>query len=236
VRDAALMVRSLRRCALATLLALGARGATGCNRARTQLVVRVDSDLSESALPNLRMRCAYSWNGTDPIEALTCDQPWHRGSSSAEITLPASFGVLGDDTRLAEPVTIVIDDTEGQLRRIARVQFVQGRALELDIFLSGACRASVIAAPSHPCPAGRTTCTQTESCEAAGLTCGNEGTCRSIDVAPAELVAPGEADAAARPDGAPDAASDAARDGGADATSDADAAARPDGADGGARG
>lgn len=160
----------------------------GCARARTQLVVTINSDLSPQELSDVQMRCAYNWSGLDDQSPQTCDQTWHLGDSLAEIRLPASFGVLADNAHPDDPVTIVVDAIghtlqRGALRRVARVRFVRERTLRLYLFLAQACLDRV----TQGCPAGRASCTRSEACEAQGLTCGNEGTCRSIDVSPEEI-------------------------------------------------
>ena len=209
--------RPARALALALPVSLAAAAAAGgCSRARTQLVVRIETNLTERDLPNLRMRCAYNWDGSDEFQPQSCDQPWHRGASTAEIMLPASFGLLAEPRRVNEPVTIVLDDTTTALRRVARVRFVPERTLQLTLALRAECRATVAVADGRRCPAGRATCTLSESCEAGGLTCGNDATCRPVDVGPEELT---EVDAgAATPDGA--AGRDAAPDAPADAAAD----------------
>jgi hypothetical protein len=204
-------------------LALSLLVPAGCKPARTQLLVVLDTDLPECRLPDLRLRCGYDWNGQDERTDLTCLYEFHRGASMAEISLPGSFGVTPDELRPEQPITLVIDDNGAQaLRRIVRVRPVAHETRLLTVMLHSACLETQPASTNHPCPGGRSSCTRSESCEAQGQTCGNGGSCRPLDIDPAEL-APGDDasfDAGTRAPGDASACTDARR---SDASASADA-------------
>ncbi len=175
------------------MVAVMAAAALGsCRPGRTQLLVVLDTDIPDCRLSDIHLRCAYNWDPSmgEPT-SLTCDYPFHRGQSSATIRLPGSFGVTANEMILDQPVTLVIDDSNPgvtpPLRRIVSVNFVPHETRQLVVRLTAACAASAPVSATHPCAAGQTSCTLSQSCEAQGMTCGNEGTCRSIVVPASEL-------------------------------------------------
>ncbi|MEI8254893.1 MAG: hypothetical protein WCJ30_04395 [Deltaproteobacteria bacterium] len=172
---------------------LGVLGVLGsCRPPLTQMLVMLDTDIPTCQLADIHLRCGYNWDATTADSGLTCDYPFHRGASSAEIQLPGSLGFAANERLPNDPLTLVIDDSNGPiptLRRTVRVHFVTQQTTRLLIRLAGACLVRSGVTASHPCPTGLTTCTLSQSCEVTGpdLTCGNDGTCRSIDVLDSEL-------------------------------------------------
>jgi hypothetical protein len=172
---------------LAASLALGS-----CQPPRTQLLVVLDTDIPECRFMDIHLSCAYNWDALQgPPPNPACDYPFRRGDSSATIHLPVSFGVTYNDMFPNDPVTIEVDNASGDLtptlRRIVRVPFVQHQTRQVVIRLVNACLANVASSTSTPCPTGLTTCTLSQSCEARQMTCGNDGTCRAIDITTNEL-------------------------------------------------
>ncbi len=177
--------------------ALGMFGAIGsCRPPLTQMLLVIDTDIPTCRLADIHLRCGYNWDGAAADSGLTCDYPFHRGSSSAEIQLPGSLGFTANERLPNDPLTLVIDDSNGPiptLRRTVRVHFVQRQTTRLVVRLANACLARGTTTASHPCPTGLAICTLSQSCEAAGLTCGNDGRCRSVDVLESELEFGGDA-------------------------------------------
>jgi len=169
--------------------------ALGCSSPLPAAVVTLSTDLPECRLPTVRLRCAYDWDGISERDTTACEQVLSRGSSLAQVRLPASFGLRADGTGRA--LTLAVDDgaPAPALRRVARVALPEGEA-RLTIVLRAACQEAASATGERPCPGGAARCTLSQSCEHRGLTCGDEGTCRAVDVSAAELAAP--ADAAVR--------------------------------------
>ena len=184
------LVARASRLLVATGLALGIGS---CKPPRTQMLVILDTDIPDCQLADIHLRCAYDWDpATGDPTSLTCDYPFHRGQSAATIHLPGSFGVTASDMHQSDSVTLVIDDsgtvTIPALRRIVKVNFIPNETTQLVIRLARACQASAAVSAMHPCPAGMSSCTLSQSCEAQSQTCGNDGTCRSITVLSSELV------------------------------------------------
>lgn len=181
---------TLGRAALAALAcALG-----GCGTGVPSVVVTLATDLPVCRLPTVRLRCAYDWDGLAPRETPSCEQVLYRGASQAEVQLPASFGLRGDGSGRA--LTLVVDDggASPALRRVARVTLAPGGAeARLTIALRAACLEVGARSAERPCPAGSARCTLSQSCEQRGMTCGDDGACRAVDVGAAELAAPADA-------------------------------------------
>lgn len=198
MRDPAVSSPSLVARAGCALAAIGLLvGVGGCKPPRTQLLVVLDTDMPDCQLSDLRLRCANNWDpSTGDPPSPTCDYPLHRGLSAATIRLPGSFGVIASETHLTDPVTLVVDDSSGEtipaLRRIVQVNFVPHETMQLVIRLVRACTVSAAASTTHPCPLGLTACTLSQSCEAQMQTCGNNGTCRPIEVMANELQVGGD--------------------------------------------
>ncbi|MDB4929483.1 MAG: hypothetical protein JWM10_1967 [Myxococcaceae bacterium] len=178
------------RAALAALAcALG-----GCGTSVPAVVVTLATDLPVCRLPTVRLRCAYDWDGLAPRETSSCEQVLYRGASQAEVQLPASFGLRGDGTGRA--LTLVVDDggASPALRRVARVTLpADGAEARLTIALRAACLEVDARTAERPCPTGSSRCTLSRSCEQRGMTCGDDGACRAVDVGAAELAAPADA-------------------------------------------
>ncbi len=172
-----------------------------CTSKRTQLVVVVDTDTTAATVRSLRMRCAYEWDGIrEDIDPGNCEQRWSRGCSQAQLAVPASLGVLPDPTRQGgtpsqRRITFVLEDEMNpDHRRIARVAPVTEDTSTVRLNLPALCASVSVASATHPCPATQSSCTNSRSCETLGqlmgqpLTCGDNGMCRSIDLAPPEIV------------------------------------------------
>jgi hypothetical protein len=164
----------------------------GCKAEYTHALILVDTDIPPAQLMALRVSCAYDWDGFQGEAFRDCDQPLvvRTGTGVPTMTLPGTFRLLADPARPADRITLAItdDDSTTTLRRVARLQLERGRGLRLRIVLNSRCLATAPNSSCHPCPAGQATCTLSQSCDVRRLTCGDEGLCRSIDVAPNELV------------------------------------------------
>jgi hypothetical protein len=201
----------------------------------------IATDIPLDRLSTLRVRSAI---GVDPLSFGTEDRPLSLGTGAARVLLPQSFGFRPSST---DPAIAVVDNSEGAddpthpptLRRVARIPMMSGDPGEVLLLLHHGCLANVTPPSGQPaCPGGMTTCTVSQWCEGQGLTCGNDGCCRSIDITAADIVQDaGYADVmippttetsasscipfANHPDGGTDAGADASTDASADARTDA---------------
>ena len=176
-----------RRAALVAL-------ACGCASPTPSAVVTLATDLPPCRLPTVRLRCAYDWDGIAPRDTAACEQVLYRGSSLAEVQLPASFGLRGDGS--GRTLTLAIDDGAAgpTLRRVARVPFPpDGEPARVTIVLRAACAEPDAATDERPCAPGSARCTLSQSCEQRGMTCGDEGACRAVELRADELAAPADA-------------------------------------------
>jgi hypothetical protein len=180
-------------------VALAFAACAGCGSTAPSVVVTLGTDLDPCRLPTLRLRCAYDWDGLRARETPSCDQVLYRGASLAEVRLPASFGLLGD--RSGRALTLVVDDGAAvpALRRVARLTPPSDGEAWLTIVLRGLCLDAVDRSAESPCPAGSARCTRSQSCEQRGLTCGDDGACRPLDVTAAELATPADPTALVAP-------------------------------------
>ncbi len=158
-----------------------------CSSPLPSAVVTLGTDLPACRLPAVRLRCAYDWDGTSPRDTSSCEQQLFRGASLAEVRLPASFGLRADGTGRA--LTLVVDDGSPSpaLRRTARMILPSEGTARVTVLLRAACQEPLTASADRPCPAGASRCTLSQSCEQRGLTCGDDATCRPVDLTAAEL-------------------------------------------------
>ncbi|MDO9018643.1 MAG: hypothetical protein Q8S73_12145 [Deltaproteobacteria bacterium] len=164
--------------------------ACGCASPGPSAVVTLATDLPPCRLPTVRLRCAYEWDGVSPRDTASCEQVLYRGSSLAEVQLPASFGLRGDGS--GRPLTLAIDDGAPSpiLRRVARVTLPQdGDPARVTIVLRAACAEPGAATAERPCAPGSARCTLSQSCEQRAMTCGDEGACRAVELRADELAA-----------------------------------------------
>ena len=81
------------------------------------------------------------------------------------------------------------DTSRGTVRRIMTFVVPQDTKVRINVTLNDACQRVAPATACHPCPGGAGQCTLTESCDSQmGMTCGNDGACRPIVLAPSELL------------------------------------------------
>ncbi len=194
---------SHRRRSSAQLLVAIAAVSGGCSTVRTEILLAVDTDSPVTAVRNLTLRCDYDWDGVSPApRSGNCEFLWTRGCAPAQLRLPATIGILADPAResaamAARMITFVLEDElNPDHRRVLRAAPVRGALAGISIRLMAACGVVGVASTSHPCPATQASCTLSRSCEVLGrqrgqsLTCGDDGTCRSSDVVPSEVVVP----------------------------------------------
>ena len=162
-----------------------------CTSAPSQLLVWVDTDLSPCALPQVRVRCGYDWDGQQGTPDPQCSQTYTRTGPSPTILVPGSLGFTADPARVHDSFTIVFDDGSAApaLQRTVRFSFVPQQTAQLTVALASGCLIVAGASNVHPCPPGLTQCTQSQSCASVpGMTCGNDATCRPSAVSSSELL------------------------------------------------
>jgi FG-GAP-like repeat/FG-GAP repeat len=129
--------------------------AVSCSRPRTEIILRINTDMVQGAgqeLPAIRLRVTGEHSAVPEYDKVI--------ALGAGTWLPASLGLLPSGARDAL-VSVEIDALDGnssvQFTKRAAAHYVPGRALLLDVFLARRC-----VAPSHQvCPSG-------ESCGQSG--------------------------------------------------------------------
>lgn len=156
------------------------------------VLVTIVTDLPTSALPTLRLRSVASLN---PIRFGFDDRLLSLGNLAGQDTLPQSFSLRPSMTA---PAIAVLDNSDQMvaddplnppsLRRVVRLQFVPNGGAAL-VFIHHGCLATITPPVGTSCPGSMATCTVSQWCEVRGLTCGNDGCCRSVDLGAADIVA-----------------------------------------------
>jgi hypothetical protein len=164
-------------------------GLLGCSTP-TQLVAVVDSDYAPGTeLRRVEVEVVELDTGRAPsLQSFEIAEGASSGAS--QVSLPFSFGIVARDPSIRVEVTATGYDPSGAVlvRRLARTGFLEGKRLQLTLFLGRACE------------------TVYASCEAMDETC-LAGECISTDVPPAELT-PVEPGQELRDAGRPDAPAD----------------------------
>ena len=166
-------------------------GLAACSAAQSQILLWLDTDLSPSALPKVRVRCGYDWDGATGSPDPRCTQTYTRTGAAPTILIPGSLGFTGDPSRPNDVFTIVLDDGSvvPAVQRTLRVVFLPQQTAQVTVVLSSGCRTLVDASAAQPCPQAQTQCTLSQSCAISpGTTCGNDAICRSVFVASGETV------------------------------------------------
>ncbi|MFO0647925.1 MAG: hypothetical protein U0326_16925 [Polyangiales bacterium] len=140
----------------------------------TQLLVRVDSDLSVPA--SLDAIVVRTRSNGRTLE----ERRFALGAGSASFSLPGTFGVVpsGDASRAA---TVEIDAMLGSCTLFTRrvtAPFVEGRVTSVDVFLSRDCAGHL----------ERDRCVTRDVCGRADLACTRGGACVATDIARATPV------------------------------------------------
>lgn len=133
---------------------------TGCTRARTQLVVAVDTDLPWGPGEVLRS-VQLTVRSNDPEGQLRDRRVVQLG---AAVPLPASFGVVPLDDDASRRVWIEVRGCgergceQPLVTRVAYVGFVEGQTLLLRLTLAGACQGRECTDPTQTCQAATGMC------------------------------------------------------------------------------
>ncbi len=207
------MTRDRAATLVALWLASSLTLAASCTAARTEIVVRIDTDMTQGAggtLTAIAVR-VLSMDETTP----RFDQQFDLGVGATPLVLPKTLGVVPRDATQDRRLEVQVDAIHGGavlFTRRAIATFAQGRTLQLDVFLADRCRQP----ENRNCP--------------VGFSCGATG-CEAIEhMTLPELGTDGGGDPrdgaidAPRPDASSDAGSagnDADSDAGSDAGSDA---------------
>lgn len=141
-----------------------------CVTPATEIFVVLGTDVPESVPLVIKAHVRRAGRGT------SVDHQWTRGAGDGGITLPASFAVTPGDSPLDLSVTIDIEGTAGSLvlHRRAAVTYTAHESVALRIFLTTRCLQ-----PATGCQGAH--CTVQALCEEMNLTCGNDGTCVSVN-------------------------------------------------------
>lgn len=197
-------------------------GALACTRPATEVLVRLDTNVPESATMIVSVEVAGADAGVTRSDA-SPQQSWVRGPGGT-LHFPASFGVTPPESGARDGnATLVINvhipptqsgDVARSMRRVARFRFVPSTPMSLPIFLDSGC-ADLTTGCTSVLPAA---CSISARCEEQGMTCGDRGQC----VTQAAELIPLRGDAGARADApfdgvAPVDARDVARDNPTDA-------------------
>jgi hypothetical protein len=186
----AFRTRSIRLAAALVPAAVGVLGGSCTQAAPPTVVAVIGTDIPYGTLTRIRVRAARSWN---PFDAGSIDLTYDLGNSSAQVMLPQSIGL---EPTMADGAIAVVDNSDSNIpddpnsppsiRRVVRVAYTptSGRVL---VFLHHNCLATVRPSGAAQCPGAMPNCTLSQWCEAQGMTCGNDGCCRSIDVTAAEI-------------------------------------------------
>ncbi len=170
--------------------------ATACVYPATELRVVIDTDVDPTVPLGLTVRAYRGAAGGRMImeRHFTRALPDANGAPDAGFTFPASFAVVPGDTPRDGATRIEVEaDADGVLlRRIAVATFTPRHEGVLRIFLAARC-----ADPAQGCMGSP--CTVRLSCEEHGETCGNTGTCVSVETTPSMLVDGSFGDIAAPP-------------------------------------
>lgn len=178
--------------ALSLLLASLALAQVSCKKPRTEVVVDIDTNVPERALPDFRVQCAYNWDGEEERDDIPgCSAEYTRGAGgavSAVVCLPGSIGLTIDPARDTQPFTLVVSGANNRYRHIMRVTPVAEEFRLLRVRVHSDCLTVSPESDTHPCPvlAGNS-CTLSESCMARDMTCGNNGTCVAREVSSGNL-------------------------------------------------
>src|SRR5262249_14414096 len=109
----------------------------GCTRARTEIVLHVDTDMTQGAggeLPSIRLRAFGDTQG-----APSYDQVLELGGATS---LPTMLGLLrggSDDALVTVMIDALGDDGSPRFTKTVAAHYVPGRTLLLDAFLAGRC-------------------------------------------------------------------------------------------------
>ena len=111
----------------------------GCTQPRTEIVARVDSDMTQGPTETLTAIRVRVLSTDESLPRL--DQRFELGVGAEPILLPAELGILPRDDGRSVIVEVDAnrDDTLLFTQR-AEAAFVSGRTLLLSIFLADACR------------------------------------------------------------------------------------------------
>lgn len=178
--------------ALSLALASLSLAQAGCKKPRTEVVLDIDTNITERALPDFRVQCAYNWDGEAERDDIPgCSAEYTRGAGgavSAVVCLPGSIGLTIDPARDSQPFTLVVSGANNRYRHIMRVTPVAEEFRLLRVRVHSDCLAVSPESAAHPCPASAgNSCTLSESCMDRGMTCGNSGTCVAREVAQSNL-------------------------------------------------
>ena len=176
------------------ILALGL--VADCKHAPGNAVVWVDTDIPPSRFSDLFVCSGLEWDGHMDRADLEVRPLGHRSVADMPPRFPASFGVSFGQATMNQRATIVITDrdrasgdmSQGTVRRIMRFRVPEDGKVRINVVLNDACQRVHATSMCHPCPGTLTQCSLTDSCDFQGQTCGNEGVCRSIDLADNELL------------------------------------------------
>jgi hypothetical protein len=165
-------------CAIAALSLVD----VSCKKPKTVIVIDIDTNVPMAALPDVKVQCAYNWDGEDERDDIpSCTAEYTRGPGgalSARVCLPASIGAVIDPAKDTQPFTLVVSGANNRYRNIMTVTPVPEEYRLLRVRIHSACLVVSPESATHPCPPlSGGSCTLSESCIWRGLTCGNQGTC-----------------------------------------------------------
>ncbi|MFO0561906.1 MAG: hypothetical protein U0269_28090 [Polyangiales bacterium] len=175
-------------CAIAALSLVN----VSCKKPRTVIVVDIDTNAAMAAFPDIKVQCAYNWDGEDERDDIPgCTAEYTRGPGgavSARVCLPGSISAIIDPAKDALPFTLVVSGANNRYRNIMTVTPVPEEYRLLRVRVHAACLAVSPASDAHPCPVlSGGSCTLSESCMWRDMTCGNQGTCVARAVARGNL-------------------------------------------------
>lgn len=205
------------KAAVARALGLAlALAAVSCNQRGAVVYLVVDMDFRLPSPPELYLQSftVEPDGGLTPL--LESDEP--IGTGEGQYCLPASVGAYTARRDLTRTVLLRLSESREEpglpppcLRRSVQLQLdpsVSASEHLVNVRLTSACAAPAPAGMSCPANAAvaclgravpRGGCTMSQACEVLGQTCGDDGRCRAVGIAPAEVL-PVPASGVPRPD------------------------------------
>lgn len=187
-----MQLRRARSITIASAIAALALVNTSCKKPRTVVVVDIDTNAAMAAFPDLKVQCAYNWDGEDERDDIPgCTAEYTRGPGgavSARVCLPGSISAIIDPAKDTLPFTLVVSGANNHYRNIMTVTPVPEEYRLLRVRVHANCLAVSPETEEHPCPIfSGASCTLAESCMQRDMTCGNQGTCVSRVVSQGNL-------------------------------------------------